>query len=97
MSPNRPPLHASAAELASYRNLSVQTDLGRVDFLGEVPPLGPIDALEVHTVEIAGMPIRVLGLEALIRVKEHVRRPKDLEVATQLRAIRDAARKKPAT
>ena len=34
--------------------------------------------------------VRVIALDDLLRVKEHVRRPKDLEVAAELRAIRDA-------
>lgn len=36
------------------------------------------------------MELKVLSRRALIQVKEHVARPKDLEVARALRAIDDA-------
>jgi hypothetical protein len=45
-------------------------------------------------VEVDALPIRVISIDDLIAVKEHVRRPKDLEVSTELRAIRDALKPK---
>ena len=95
LTPDKRPIRPGVEELVTDRNLYVLTDLGRVDFLGEVPPLGELQAVARHAqiVEIDGMQVRVISLDDLIRVKEHVRRPKDLEVAAELRAIRDASRK----
>lgn len=86
------PIALTAAELNEYRNLYVLTDLGRVDFLGEVPPLGSIDrvALNAVTMKLDGRAVRVISMEDLLTVKESVRRPKDLEVAAELRALMDA-------
>jgi predicted nucleotidyltransferase len=92
LTPDKRPIPYEPAALASFRNLYVLTDLGRLDFLGEVPPLGSFDAVcrNAETIEIDGLKVRVIALDDLITVKEHVRRPKDLEVAAELRAIRDA-------
>lgn len=89
LTPDRRPLVASAEELSSFKNLYVLTDLGRIDFLGEVPPLGSFDSLNTTVVDLGGFRVRVLALDDLLRVKEFVRRPKDLEVAAELRAIRE--------
>lgn len=88
LTPDRRPFTATVAELSEYKNLYVLTDLGRIDFLGEVPPLGAFDALNTVSVDLGAFTVRVLALDDLLRVKEHVRRPKDLEVAAELRAIR---------
>jgi hypothetical protein len=88
-SPDRRPLTETPESLATFKNLYVLTDLGRLDFLGEVPPLGSLSTLPYETMQIDGLSIRVLSLDALIRVKESIGRPKDLEVVAELKAIRD--------
>ncbi len=72
--------------------LSTLTELGRLDFITDVAPLGGFDQLIQHVelFEVDGMELKVLSRRALIQVKEHVARPKDLEVARALRAIDDA-------
>jgi predicted nucleotidyltransferase len=95
LTPDKRPI-ASDADLTQFRNLYVLTDLGRIDFLGEVPPIGHLETVRKHAEEfqIEDAKIRVISLEDLIQVKEYVRRPKDLEVAAELRAIRDRLRSK---
>lgn len=88
LTPDRRPINLTAEEMNALKNLYVITDLGRIDFLGEVPPLGAIDALHVLRLQVDTLEIRVLAIDDLIAVKEHVRRPKDLEVAAELRAIK---------
>ena len=92
LTPDKRPIEATAAALSSFNNLYVLTDLGRVDFLGEVPPLGTLDAVAKNAVEVEvdALKLRVISIDDLITVKEHVRRPKDLEHSAELRAIRDA-------
>jgi hypothetical protein len=41
-----------------------------------------------ETVEMAGQPVRVIGLDDLIRIKRHLGRPKDRESLLQLEAIK---------
>lgn len=77
--------------LALGSNFTFSTPYGDLDFLGWVEPIGDYDSLitraERHT--FAGREYQVIALEDLIRVKEHIRRPKDQESLFQLRAIRD--------
>lgn len=82
-------------ELRTFKNLYALTDLGRIDFIGEVPPLGDLEriASTAQRFEIDGREVRVIDIHDLLTVKDHVRRPKDLEVAAELRAILDARSK----
>jgi len=81
-------------ELVGFRNLYLNTELGRLDMLSEVQPLGELPRLKAsaETFLLDESPIHIISLDDLITVKEFVRRPKDLLVATQLRAIRDRLR-----
>ena len=73
--------------LALGCNFTFLTDL---DLLGHVEPLGGYDELirNIETYEIGGMELKVIGLDDLIRIKEHICRGKDLESLYQLRAIK---------
>ncbi|MBM3493969.1 MAG: hypothetical protein FJX72_06575 [Armatimonadetes bacterium] len=60
---------------------SLQTDLGRIDILGQIGSGRSYDDLlgESVRIEIAdGWSIRVLGLQAIIETKRETGRPKDL-------------------
>ena len=82
-------IEISGAELASFRVLLLETDLGRLDVLGELEPFGPIECLEVEELELLeGRFVPVLGLDQLIEAKQHLGSPKDKLVETELRAIR---------
>ncbi|KIG16259.1 hypothetical protein DB30_04719 [Enhygromyxa salina] len=79
----------SAAELTKFRLLLLDTDIGRLDVLGTVEPLGgfeDIDAIEMEL--LPGQPVQVLSLDQLIEVKAHLQRPKDKIVEAELRSIR---------
>lgn len=80
------------SQIDPLENLYALTDLGRLDFITDVSPLGDFDQLLQHVelFEVDGVELKVLSRRALIQVKEHVARPKDLEVARALRAIDDA-------
>ncbi len=84
------PVTESAAELASYRNLYLLTDLGRLDILSEVPPVGSYAevAARALTLEVYGRPCRVISLDDLIAVKSHVGREKDRGALEELKALR---------
>lgn len=73
-------------------NLESASAAFTVDFITDVAPLGGFDQLSQHVelFEVDGVELKVLSRRALIQVKEHVARPKDLEVARALRAIDDA-------
>jgi hypothetical protein len=80
----------SIARLCEFRMLLIATDLGRLDVLREVEPLGTVEALRSVEMEFAdGRRYRVLDLDQLIEVKAFVGRPKDLIVERELRALRE--------
>lgn len=80
----------SIDDLTKFRLLLIDTDLGRLDVLARVEPLGGIDELEfVELPLVDDRKFRVLGLDQLIEVKAFLNRPKDKVVEAELRAIRD--------
>jgi len=84
----------SIERLCEYRLLLIDTDLGRVDVLREVQPIGPAESLATVELELVdGRRFRVLSLDQLIEVKSFVGRPKDRIVEMELRAIRDGRRR----
>ncbi len=58
--------------------------------LGYLEPIGTYEDLLPHaeTLDIAGRPTRVIGLDDLIRIKRYLGRPKDRESLLQLEAIK---------
>jgi hypothetical protein len=84
-------IQASPEELARYRNLFMATDIGDLDVLGELPPVGRYAeaAASAVRVELFGRACEILGLDHLIAIKEHLGRQKDLEVLRELRVIRE--------
>lgn len=89
--PGKPPIHEREAELASLKNLYVECDLGVLDIIGELPPVGGYREVAESAVEISvlGIRYRVIGIDELIRIKDQLGRGKDQETARELRAIRD--------
>jgi hypothetical protein len=81
-----------AETLARGLNFTLTTDLGDVDLLGEVSGVGGYpEALRAScAIVLYGVECHVLSLEALVRAKRAAGRPKDLQVATELEAIREA-------
>ena len=88
---NKLPLELTDELCGRLRNLYLQTDLGRLDCLGEVKGVGGYeDVLERSVVfKLSYGEFRILDIEALIAAKEAVGREHDLAVARQLRAIKE--------
>jgi hypothetical protein len=74
-------------------NLTLTTDLGNVDLLGEVKGLGGYAEARASSVvmNLFGLQCRVLSLDALIETKRAAGRPKDLLVLPELEALREIA------
>ena len=85
------PFQWSEATIRMGLNFTLETDLGQLDLLGEVTGGGRYEDLLDHTteVEIFGIQCRCLDLDALIRTKRAVGRPKDLEAIAELENIRE--------
>lgn len=76
-------------QLVQLKNLYLQTDCGGLDLLGSLVEIGGYDEVKRHSTEITlfDRPCRVLAIKDLIRVKENIGRPKDLQVALELKTI----------
>lgn len=81
------PLTQRGEALATFRFVLLETDLGRLDVVAEVAPIGRYDDLETVTMTIAERRVQVLTLAQLIAVKEATGRPKDRIAVHELRAI----------
>jgi len=68
-------------DLARSRNISLRTGVGRLDVLNrakEAPPYRELEARSVR-VPVAGVEVRVAGLDDLVAMKLASARPKDLQ------------------
>lgn len=73
--------------LVRWRMLMLASDLGRLDVLRDMEPVGRFADCESVARTVDGMELRVLTRSQLIAVKRHVARPKDLMVAEELTAL----------
>lgn len=94
MSPQQPPLPEDPAKLAGFKNLFLATDFGQLDILSEITGVGAYPEVVRHAVQVtlAGVSYRVLDLDALIASKRALGRPRDLQAARELEAIRERIR-----
>jgi hypothetical protein len=72
-------------------NFTLETDLGMLDLLGEVQPIGtyPYVFQQSQVMSLYGHDVHVLTLEALIQAKRTAGRTKDLLILPELEALRE--------
>ena len=89
------PFQFDAKTIASGLNFTLSTDLGDLDFLGEVSGLGSFQEVRAasDTKDISGIKCSVLSVEGLIKSKTAAGRPRDLYVLPELRALSELKRK----
>lgn len=87
------PFELDEASLRSGLNFTLDTDLGPLDLLGEVPGLGAFEHVDAASseLEIDGTTILVLTLDGLEAAKRAAGRPKDLVDLGYIRALRTAS------
>lgn len=91
MNPNfKPSFLTEPKDLEGLRNIYLETDLGVLDIISEVIEVGDFEKVKKNSVEIDlfGRKCRVISVEALIRAKEKMGRPKDRLVVAELKALR---------
>jgi hypothetical protein len=91
LTPAKLPLVINRENCNSFKDLYLTTDFGQIDCLGEVLGVGGYadgkqQAVSLH---LAFGPCQVLGIDALIKAKEAMNRPRDLAAVVQLRAIKE--------
>ncbi len=94
--PTERPVAESGTELAAYRHLAWKTDVGRLDVIKDVVPIGTFDEVArlAEPLELYSRRCWVLGLDGLIAVKEHLGRDKDKRMLPALKALRELRRRK---
>jgi hypothetical protein len=85
------PFTLDAASLRAGLNFTLDTDLGPLDLLGEVPGLGTFERVDEASSELdlEGLRVLVLTVEGLERAKRAAGRPKDLVDLGYLRALKE--------
>lgn len=75
-------------------NFTLQTSLGSLDLLGEVPGMNGYDELLSGSTELVlfGVRVRCVDLPTLIRLKRAAGRPKDFEVIAELESLLEEPR-----
>jgi hypothetical protein len=97
MTPRRIPLELSKDNAATFKNLYLDTDLGQLDCLSQITGVGGYDQVKRHSIRLK-LPwgyCHVLGIEALIKGKEAMGRPRDRQAARQLQVIRQRQSPRP--
>jgi len=89
------PFHWDAATIEAGLNFTLTTDLGAIDFLGEIAGGGSYDDLRpfIEYKQAFGVGVPCLSLEKLIEVKKAAARRKDLEAIAELTALLEERRK----
>jgi predicted nucleotidyltransferase len=89
------PFCLDAKTIANGLNFTLSTDLGDLDFLGEVSGLGFFrEVLAASDLKnVGGVDCRVLSLEGLIKAKTAAGRPRDLYVLPELRGLNEFKKK----
>ena len=84
------PFRLDAQSLALGNNFTFRTTAGDLDLLGYVAPIGDYDAIapRATTLPLGPSQIKVMSLDDLIQVKQHVNRPKDRDSLMHLLAIK---------
>jgi hypothetical protein len=90
LTPKCLPLQLTRERCRGLKNLYLETDLGVLDCLSKVLGVGSFAAVKKQSVviDLSFGKCRVLGLDALIKAKRAMNRPRDREALIQLEAIR---------
>ena len=84
------PFQIGARSLALGSNFTLTTRFGPLDLLGYLEPLGGYGEIidKAESYDIGGLAVRVIDLDDLITIRQHIRRPKDQLSLLQLQAIK---------
>ena len=91
---NKLPLELTDELISGLKNLYLQTDLGKLDCLGEVSGVGDYEQVSEQSVnyQSAFGEFRMLNIDALIAAKSALGRDRDLAAVKQLCAIKEKNR-----
>lgn len=96
MNPNfKPSFLTEPKDLSNLTNIYLETDLGVLDIISEVTEVGDFEQVKRNSVriEIFGRSCNVISVDALIKAKEKMGRPKDKLVVAELRVLQKKSAK----
>jgi hypothetical protein len=90
MTPGRKKLQLTEKTSGQFKNLYLDTNIGQLDCLSFIDGLGDYDQVKRASglIEVENIKMCVLNLDALIKTKRAMNRPRDKEAVFQLEAIR---------
>lgn len=95
MNPNfQPSFKDQPKDLKGVNNLYLKTDLGILEVISQVQPVGNFERVKEKAFEISlyGYRCKVIALDDLIHVKDSMPRPKDKALAKELKTIKSASK-----
>jgi hypothetical protein len=95
MTPKRKKLELTEENCKQFKNLYLDTDIGQLDCVSFIDGLGDYQKVKQASkpVKVRDTKLRVLSLNALIKAKRAMNRPRDREALLQLEAIKKAERR----
>jgi len=95
MTPQRKKLDLTEETCAQFKNLYLDTQEGQLDCLSFIDGLGDFRQAkqESELIELEDTKMHVLSLDALVRTKKAMNRPRDKEAIAQLEAIKELRRR----
>ena len=96
MTPGRKKLELTEENCGSFKNLYLDTDIGRLDCLGGIKGIGDYQKVKNQSIiiETDGVRLRILNLDALIESKKAMNRPRDKQAIVELEAIKKIQKNK---
>lgn len=87
---NRKKLELTEEICGQFKNLYLDTDIGQLDCLSFIDGLGDYEKVKQASelIRVEDVQLRVLNLDALIKAKKAMNRPRDKEAILQLEAIK---------
>ena len=85
------PFIFDARTFKNMLNITLTTDAGSLDLLGDAPGAGPFEELweRAVTIDLNGLVVHVASVDDLIAMKTAAGRPKDKNHVLELRALRE--------
>jgi hypothetical protein len=90
MTPNRLKLQLNEDNCRQFNNLYLDTDVGQLDCISFIEGIGDFKKVKKASqiIKAGKIKLRVLSIDALIKAKKAMNRPRDKEAILQLEAIK---------
>lgn len=90
MTPKRKKFELTEKNKGQFKNLYLDTDIGQLDCVGLVEGIGDYSQVKRASVpvKVQNTQMRILGIDALIKAKQAMNRPRDRQAVLQLEAIK---------